>query len=347
MSNLLFQQKKSVIETAADAAFQKEYSIQKGYYKDNYIKYFTKPKSSSSNQKYLPIINKGTYSRVRSIRNQVKSIIDENTKIRKNQTQIVNLGAGLDSLYFQLKEEYSDEIHNFNEQINFVELDYFEITAQKIKTINKTKELLEKIEFLDEDEKENLTEKEKDKNKLISKGYSILNCDLSNQIEVEKGFEISKIKKSVLTIIIGECLFCYLENKKIHTLLSFFNSFFENSVIIYFDLINPNDEFGKVMINNLKVYRNIVLPSFEDCPFESSHVKRCVESGYDTFNICIDMLSYYNTYISNEEHVRLNHLELMDELEEWNLLQRHYCIGVSIKIKSPDMFGYLKDYELK
>ena len=56
---------KAVIATAFEALNTKLYSSNLGYFKDPFIKLFTKDKP----KKMLPIINRGTWSRVFAFRN--------------------------------------------------------------------------------------------------------------------------------------------------------------------------------------------------------------------------------------------------------------------------------------
>ena len=168
---------------------------------------------------------------------------------------------------------------------------------------------------------------------------------MANTNELQNTLKSTSLSKEVFTVLITECLLCYLHNESIIQIFKLFTSFFNEVALIYYDLISPNDEFGKVMIRNLKQYRNINLPSYEDCPHEESHIKRCFENGFDFRNICIDMLSYFNSIIPHEEQIYVNKIEMMDELEEWNLLQKHYCIGVAFKINKG--YEYISSYELK
>jgi tRNA wybutosine-synthesizing protein 4 len=90
----------------------------KGYYNDPYISEFEHKKSHKS---YIPQINRGTWTRVHCIRNNVEKVL---TQLKDKEVNIVNLGAGLDSLYFCLKSKFN----NFK----FVEIDYDEVCFRKV-----------------------------------------------------------------------------------------------------------------------------------------------------------------------------------------------------------------------
>ena len=43
------------------------------------------------------------------------------------------------------------------------------------------------------------------------------------------------------------------------------------------------------------------------------------------------MLSIYNSLIPITEKNRINRIEMLDEIEEWELLMSHYCVSMGIK----------------
>ena len=56
------------------------------------------------------------------------------------------------------------------------------------------------------------------------------------------------------------------------------------------------------------------------------------------------MLEYYDKHIDVKEKHRIEHLEFVDEFEEWRLLQNHSCFGYGTKLE--EKFEYIND-ELK
>ena len=346
--------KQAIQGTSSDALMQKLFAISKGYYQDIYQHKLAG--TNISDQKFLPIMNRGTWSRVKAIRSQIEFIIEQNLK-NSNKTQIINLGCGMDSLFFYLKNKYVNYNNNNNnnesselKNICVLELDYSEITKQKIKNINYSKDL-KKMLLNSNDDNNNKGSISSDNKKItFSKEYNLINCDLNNSKELvdiinytlDNGF----FSSNNLTIIVAECLLCYLNKEEALNMIKNISNKIDNCVIIYYDVINPNDEFGKVMINNLKQFRNITLPGYTTYPDEISHENRMKECGFTYNNKCIDMLKYFNNYIPENEKNLINHLELLDELEEWNLLQQHYCIGFGIKISNEDNYEFLKCFNL-
>jgi len=80
----------------------------------------------------LPIINRGTWSRVYSISSTLDRVISSlsNKNSENNepiQLQIISLGAGLDTLYFNIVEKYEGKL-----KLKFIELDYEQIVKKKV-----------------------------------------------------------------------------------------------------------------------------------------------------------------------------------------------------------------------
>lgn len=169
---------------------------------------------------------------------------------------------------------------------------------------------------------------------LISDNYFVLNCDLL-QVEnlIERLKEI-KIDFSKPTIVLSECLLVYLEKNSTIDILKALNKNFKNSIFFLYDLIGPEDNFGKEMEINLSD-RNIRIPGFEQVPDCISQKKRLLDSDFQ-FAKVVDMLDYYRHYIDKQELHRIEKLEFLDELEEFNLLQKHSCFGVAVKIEDKE-----------
>ena len=58
-------------------------------------------------------------------------------------------------------------------------------------------------------------------------------------------------------------------------------------------------------------------------------VGELVKLGYKMASV-LDMNQVYYQYLDSKDVSRIQRLELFDELEEWHLIQGHYCIAVAI-----------------
>ena len=111
--------------TANDALFSKIYSAKMGYFTDDYSNLFTK-----TSRKMMPLINRGTWTRVFSVRTLIDNFIHKFKDA--GQIQILSLGAGLDSNFFH----YEENVEAFRDgNVRYVEVDFPEITEQKIEVI--------------------------------------------------------------------------------------------------------------------------------------------------------------------------------------------------------------------
>ena len=266
-----------VQSTSNDALKTKISCVLNNYYKDPFILYM---EPGSNHKKFLPLINRGTYCRVFAINSKLHELINNFQKLsdfKDSKINIIILGSGFDTTYFNLMSEgYSN--------IEVYEYDYKEIIDKKLKLISKSKELI------------NIVNKNKN-------NYHLINCDITNKKLFEESLNNIKTAENDLTIIICECLLVYIEEKVTIEMISCLTNKFSNVYLLEYDLIGPDDPFGKEMVDNLKT-RDIYLKGFND-------VK----------NI-------------NDQKKKKKKLELMDEFEELNLLQRHACFGFASKCKN-------------
>lgn len=170
---------------------------------------------------------------------------------------------------------------------------------------------------------------------LISDKYFILNCDLlKTEYLIERLKEIN-VDFTKPTIVLAECLLVYLDKTDTIELLKQINKSFKNVIFMLYDLIGPEDNFGKEMEINLSE-RNIRIPGFEQVPNCEAQKKRLLDSDFQDAKV-VDMLDYYRHYVNKQGLHRIEKLEFLDELEEFNLLQKHSCFGVAIKIEDKDL----------
>lgn len=117
---------RAVRKTDDDAAASKYSAVLRGYYKDNYIQYFTpKPRIR------LPLINIGTYCRVKSIDAVVHEFL-ASSKSFPNRA-IVSLGAGSDTRPFRILSQY--------ENVEYHEIDFKTKIDKKLAIISAYPEL--------------------------------------------------------------------------------------------------------------------------------------------------------------------------------------------------------------
>ena len=100
-------------------------------------------------------------------------------------------------------------------------------------------------------------------------------------------------------------------------------------MIAIFDPISQNDPFGKVMAQNLTKAR-IADPSM--CLLQTRTLKdqldKLHQCGFSSVTGC-DFYGAYEMVLSNDDRKKANMTEMLDELEEWILIMRHYCFLVA------------------
>ena len=105
------------------------------------------------------------------------------------------------------------------------------------------------------------------------------------------------------------------------------------SVVVY-DPIAQYDAFGEVM------EKHLVSAGMADAHTSllqtrtlEQQLKKLTDCGFEVAVGC-DMWSAYETVLTDEQRVRANRCELLDELEEWKLLMQHYCLAVGSSVSS-------------
>ena len=295
-----------VQSTSNDALKTKISCVISNYYKDPFICYM---EPGSNHKKFLPLINRGTYCRVFAINSKLHEAINNFRKLdeyKNSKINIIILGSGFDTTYFNLMSEgYTN--------IEFYEFDYKEIINKKLKYISKAKPLLNIIN--------------KNKN-----NYHLINCDITNKKLFTETLNNIKTQENDLTIVICECLLVYIEESVTIEMISCLTDKFSNMYLLEYDLIGPDDPFGKEMVDNLKT-RDIYLKGFDDVKNINDQINRLKKLNFEDINI-VDMYHVYFNVLPVEERKRIEKLELMDEFEELNLLQRHACFGFASKCKN-------------
>ncbi|XP_067343723.1 leucine carboxyl methyltransferase 1 isoform X3 [Channa argus] len=110
----------AVRATCDDATICKRFASSKGYWKDPYIQYFVR----SVGERKAPEINRGYYARVHG----VNHLLDAFIRKTECHCQIINLGAGLDTTFWRLKD-----INLMPRK--FFEVDFPTVVARKIHNI--------------------------------------------------------------------------------------------------------------------------------------------------------------------------------------------------------------------
>ena len=299
--------------TAADALFSKIYSAKLGYFTDDYSKLFNKKE-----RKMMPIINRGTWTRVFSVRSLINNFINKFKD--ESEIQILSLGAGLDTNFFYFQEN----IESFkNANIKYYEVDFQDIWIQKISVIKENSNL-ETLIFNDQ------APSYSSEDAIISDRYRLISWDIRETDLLSDKLVQAGISQIAPTLVLTEWVLWYMDNSDSWKVLSFLTTFFEQNVaVVNFEMIRPHDPFGQTMLSNLEA-RGWLLLGLKDVPDEDAQVTRMIDWGFK-YASWESMLKVHNHELDETERHRIEGLEIFDEFEEWDLLQTHYCIAIGSK----------------
>ena len=160
----------------------------------------------------------------------------------------------------------------------------------------------------------------------------LLSTDLRNDTKVIEALVQAGLDASVPTLTLTECVLVYLEQEGSQKLCDSVNRLLINNVWLSYDMITPTDAFGKTMLRNLRE-AGFKVPGFTDYPTLKHQKARFANQGCadPATTDSITMLQAYERMLTADDKVRVNKLEMFDEVEEWQLLMSHYALTVAIK----------------
>ena len=114
-----------------------------------------------------------------------------------------------------------------------MEIDFPDITKRKIEVI-KNVDKLQQLVFGD------ATPEYSSDEALSTSKYALFPVDLRNSEALQSALQEHEIWGDVPTLLLAECLFCYIENSATEQALSTLTSYFSDDIaIISYDIINP------------------------------------------------------------------------------------------------------------
>ncbi|KAM9599093.1 leucine carboxyl methyltransferase 1 isoform 1-T1 [Morphnus guianensis] len=295
--------------TCEDASVCKRFAVSVGYWKDPYIQYFVR----QAKERKAPEINRGKlarecyYARVHGVSYLIKAFL----KKTDCNCQIVNLGAGMDTLFWRLKDE------NLLPR-KYFEVDFPMIVARKIHNIKSKPPLSKPI--MESHSGDSLLI---DSHSLDSSRYSIVGADLRFSSDLEEKLKKHNLDIHLPTLLVAECVLVYMTPQQSANLLKWAASTFPVAMFINYEQVNMTDRFGQIMIENLQ-RRQCNLAGVEICRSLDSQRERLLLNGWETAR-AIDMMKVYS-FLPQADVKRIEGLEFLDEKELFEQLMQHYCI---------------------
>lgn len=177
--------------------------------------------------------------------------------------------------------------------------------------------------------------------------YHIHPCDLrSLSPNLPLTEALPGVDRTLPTLLISECCLIYLSPTEAAQVVTFFTGHLfgptyapfvgseevQSSPIIaplgliLYEPIRPNDPFGRTMVSNLAA-RGIQLQTLNKYASLEAQRARLLEQGFEAGQAAADIDFIWERWVNEEEKERVAGLEMLDEMEEWRLLARHYCIS--------------------
>lgn len=314
-------ERKAVVETNDDATASKYAAVLKHYWEDPLIRFFV---PSGTRLQRPPLINRGTFTRVASIDSTVKHFLS------CGGTQVVNLGAGYDTSFARLRCCCSFPA---GRSYTWWDVDLPEVVAQKASAIAEVPEL--RGSFVGEDgtlatEGSGCALDVRTSSGAADLRYVLQAGDLRDTAAFEA--EARKILDlSAPTLFVSEVVLVYMDPEDGDRLIEWVGKTFRAAEFVVFEQILPNDPFGKMMLKNISL-RGCTLHSIKRYPTLAAQKKRYEDRGFEKVE-SIDMNQVYKGLTEGDRALTtsISRLELFDELEEWMMLQAHYCLVTAVK----------------
>ena len=295
-----------------------------GYYSDPFIQHFIHAPSRCP-----PLINRGYYSRVAAIHRVALSFLSLSLPSSPPHRQIISLGAGSDTLYFRLK---SAALH----PTLFVDVDFPSAIDRRRAIIDRTPALRSLARTEGRDVGEGVVRYD---------DLALVGADLRDLPTLEERLQRAGVAWDVPTLLLSECVLVYLPPTSSTAVIAWAGSRFSGgAVFLAYEQLHPETAFGRQMVKNLEARGCglLSLPAYPDV--EAQRVRYVEEGGWDVY-AGWDMLEVHGGYLDEEEVRRVERVEGLDELEEWNLIQSHYHISMAATRRKRERRGEAPDEE--
>lgn len=249
----------------------------------------------------FPVMNYGTYLRAISIDLRVNNFLSSYQEDER-ALQIVNLGCGSDLRMIPILRNFPN--------VTYIDIDYKDSVDLKKKVLEKSGNLRHALDLNENGE---------------SPRYKLVSCDLNN-IAQTMGILKDLTDPGFPTVIITECVLCYMGEKESQSLIDGISNFYDTGMWVSYDPIGGSkdkDRFGLIMQSNLRESRHLEMPTLMVFNSKEAYSKRF--SNCDT--TIQNMWEIFQDEIPKSEIARLKTLQFLDEVEELEIMQTHYVLS--------------------
>ena len=353
------KERAAVVETNTDATEAKYSAIAAGYWDDPFVAHFVSPAARAHIHK-PPLINRGTTARVAAIDSAVRHFF------ARGGRQVVVLGAGFDTACARLHAAGA-----LPADARWAEVDLPEVCAAKRARIAASAPLraafpapptytLHSVDLRDVDALARA---------LIMPNKSSSSVSVENAADevettetkteatrtttgtTEQEEPCANLDPTQPTLFVSEVVLVYLDAGAGDRVVAWAGSAFRCALFVTFEQIEPGDAFGRVMLANIAA-RGCALRSVAAYPTAAAQCARYRARGF-AHVAAHDMNRVWAQLVASDaaaaRHVAA--LEIFDEVEEWQLLQAHYCFVVAVRdpdrllaSDSTDLFAFMLPY---
>ncbi|KAI7345538.1 leucine carboxyl methyltransferase [Hortaea werneckii] len=294
---------KIIQQTDGDASSSRMSAVALGYLDDPFATHFLRQGEQIARR--YPIINRGTCVRTTAIDRLVWKFLATSPEQKK---QIVSLGAGSDTRFFRFAANHARELGD----VVYHELEFEANVNQKRAFLRQSPELEQVLRTA---EKAGLS-------------YHLNALDLRDLTNKSPPI-IPHLDPELPTLLLSECCLCYLPPETATSVLQYFTMNLKSSLgLALYEPIRPFDAFGKTMVSNL-ASRGIHLQTLKRYSSLEAQRQRLRLAGFGDGQGARDVDQLYcdDQWVAKDDRERVEKLEWLDEVEEWQLLARHYCVA--------------------
>jgi tRNA wybutosine-synthesizing protein 4 len=349
--------------SAKDSLACKFSACKLGYFKDPYIEAvynrLNPPGSSPPPARRSPIIHRGYYTRHEVFTKVTELFLQQTAHCPKRQ--ILYLGAGYDTSPLIT-------YHNTNTNVRTFEVDFKEVASKKFEIYSSIPcivKLLEdnnqslpevpaydgkgsgsvrKMETVSEDnEAETPVVLEPSCSSHVASALSLDNVfalgplsligeDMRDAGAVGAALQSAGFDSNAHTptLVLSECVLVYMNKETTMRLSSELAGALQLSDAVWmtYDMIHPDDTYGRNMIKNLQQV-GFDIPGIKDFPTLDAQKARFLDCGWVAANSC-SMRHYFDKLMDDSLKEKLHKVEMLDEVEEWNMLMDHYSLTIAM-----------------
>lgn len=308
----------AVADTSNTAAVSKRSAAQLGYVDDPFAEWF-----DASHVRCAPIMNRGTFVRIAAIdavcHQFAPPAASAAARGEDAGRQVLSLGAGLDTRAWRMRRAGCA-------LARYVEVDYAAVCARKRHLLRghhaRARHADGRLRPVAEaggpdGEGASLPDE------LAAPADALVSADLSDLDSLRAALAEARFDPSLPTLVLIECVLVYMAPEAGSALLAFLASYLPDGACLAYEMIRPDDAFGRQMVSNLQS-RGLLIPGIDGCAHTRAHEARFAACGWRGCQ-SVDMLHWYERVLPRAERQRVERLEWLDELEEWRLLLTHYC----------------------